>query len=108
MMIRTLVIGSMLWMTWPMIGNVKVTDESRAQQIESVRTEKEANLQPEAEPKLQRNIESVQSSLPYKLLTSGIDGFGVRLGQLPSGNGFAIGPQFSRSDFMGGRLALRV
>jgi len=107
-MIRTLLIGSMLSMIWPMYAHAQATDESRSQQIESARAEKEANLQPEGEPKLEHDIESVKTSFPYKLVTSGFGGFGVGFGHLRSGNGFAIGPQFSRSDLMSGRLALRV
>jgi hypothetical protein len=108
MMIRILVIGSMLWVSWPIGTHAQTTDESRVRQIESARAEKEANLQPEGSPKLQRDIESVQNSTPYRLLTSGFNGFGVGLGQLRSGNGFAIGPQFSRSDLLSGRLSVRA
>src|SRR5262249_18055411 len=35
-------------------------------------------------------------------------GFAIGFGQLRSGNGFAIGPQFSLSDLMSGRLSVRV
>jgi outer membrane protein assembly factor BamA len=127
-MIRTLVIGSLLFMNWPLhaspaelpqnsppqsqnenaSGPKESVESSRLQQIESARAEKEANLQPEAEPKLQHNIEWVQNSFPYRLLTSQIHGFGLGIGQLAPGAGFAMGPQYSRQDLLSGKLAFSV
>src|SRR5262245_48636355 len=108
MMIKTVIIGSMVCVIWPLFAQAQVTEESRAQEIESARAEREANLQPEGEPQFQRHIQSVQNNVVYKLATSGINGFAVGFGQLRAGNGFAIGPQFSRSDLMGGRLSFRT
>jgi hypothetical protein len=80
----------------------------RILQIESARAEKEGNLRPETEPELQYKIKWVQSSVPYKLMTSQHSGFGIGFGRVVSGAGFAIGPQFSGDDFLNGRLALQV
>ncbi|PYS47790.1 MAG: hypothetical protein DMG13_27020, partial [Acidobacteria bacterium] len=126
---RSLVIGWLLCLSWPLQAalvqseqgeltrtkNQSTSDaggtpaaELRTQQIESARAEKEANLQSEAEPKLQHDIDWVQSSFPYKLLTSQLGGFGIGLGHSGAGSGFAIGPQFSRSDLLSGNLSIRI
>jgi outer membrane protein assembly factor BamA len=125
---RTLFIGSLLCLTWPLQASPvqlqqgesarslnestseqkEAPAELRIQQIESARAEKEANLEPEAEPHLQHDINWVQSTFPYRLMTSQIHGFGLGFGQLVSGAGFALGPQFSRTDLLNGKLALRV
>src|SRR5262245_36574301 len=130
MMIRALSVGSMLLLTCPLWASTTefqqsdpgrtqtittsetvetTTADTRVQQIEQARELKESNLQPEAEPKLQHDIKWAQSRLPYKLLTSKLKGVGLGFGNTgSSGGGFAIGPQFSRSDFMNGRAAVRI
>src|SRR5258708_39639634 len=54
--------------------------QSRTDTIESARTEKEGNLKPEIPPKAERDIEWIEHSLPYRLVTSQADGFGLVLG----------------------------
>lgn len=82
--------------------------ELRSGLIESARQEKAASLQPETPPRWQSRIESVERSLPYRLLTGAVDGFGVGVGNLTPGAGFAFGPQYSNGELWGGRLALRL
>jgi len=81
--------------------------QSRFDLIESARTEKEANLTPEVQPKLERNIVWVQNSFPYRLLTGQADGFSVTSGNLVPGSGFAIGPAYTKP-FWENKLILRV
>src|SRR5262249_52580378 len=126
-MIKTLVIGSLLCLNWPLHASpVEPQDgpesqktetappsqtpgvELRSQQIESARDDKQANLRPEAEPKAQHDFVWVRRSFPYKLLTSQLNGFGIGVGQLAAGAGFALGPQFSRSDFLDGKMSLKI
>lgn len=82
--------------------------DSRVDQIEFARNDKESNLQPEAEPGLQRKIKEVQKSFVYRLLNSELHGFGLDVGQLGPSSGFAVGPQFSRTDFLNGTLTFKV
>jgi hypothetical protein len=51
--------------------------QSRAEQIQSARTEKKANLTPWAPDKTERVTENIQNSLPYRLLTGAAHGLGV-------------------------------
>jgi outer membrane protein assembly factor BamA len=82
--------------------------QSRTETIESARTEKEANLKPEATPKAERDIVWGQNSLPYRLLTSQVDGFGVVLGSIVSGQSFGAGPSYRRTGLWGGKLGFTV
>src|SRR5215475_14641291 len=126
-MIRNLVIGSLLCLNCSLYASpVELQDdpaaqepetaspsqtpvvELRSQQIESVRDDKEKNLRPEAEPKAQHDLVWVRSSFPYKLMTSQLHGFGIGVGQLAAGAGFALGPQFSRSDLLDGKLSFKI
>jgi len=126
-MIRNLVIGSLLCLNCSLYASpVAPQDdpaaqepetaspsqtpagELRSQQIESARDDKEKKLQPEAEPKAQHDLVWVRSSFPYKLMTSQFHGFGIGVGQLAAGAGFALGPQFSRSDLLDGKLSFKI
>jgi outer membrane protein assembly factor BamA len=82
--------------------------QSRTSLIEAARTQKEGSLTPETPPKLQTRIESVEQSLPYRLLTGEAGGLGVGFGNIIPGAGFAVGPQYRRSGLWSGRLNLTV
>jgi outer membrane protein assembly factor BamA len=82
--------------------------ESRADQIDSARARKEAELSPEQPPKAEARIEGIEESAPYRLLTGEMDGFGIGFGTIIPGSGFALRPRYTRSDLLGGRLTLRI
>jgi len=82
--------------------------QTRAELIELARNEKESRLTPEIAPKGQRLIVRAQESLAYRLLTGQVKGLGVGIGQIAPGSGFAIGPQYKRSDLLGGQLTFTV
>lgn len=89
-------------------GLVYGQTESRSSLIESARTQKEANLIPEEQPKFELRIESIERSLPYRLLTSEGDGFGAGFGNIMPGSSFAAGPQYKRTGLWNGLLNLEV
>ena len=82
--------------------------ESRTSLIEAARTEKEANLTPETEPKLERKMVSIENSLPYRLITGESGGLSVGFGNVMPGAGFAAGPQYTRTGLWKGRLNFSV
>jgi len=82
--------------------------QSRTDTIESARTEKEANLKPEAPPKAERDIEWIEHSLPYQLVTSQADGFGVVLGSIVPGQSFGGGSLVPQNRLWGGKLGFAV
>jgi len=76
----------------------------RSDLIESARIEKEANLKPETPPKAEQIIVRAQNSGAFKVLTGDLDGFGVGIGNITPGAGFAVGPRYRRTDLLGGNL----
>ena len=82
--------------------------QSRSEVIEAARIEKEASLTPQSPSKAERKFAWAENSLAYRLLNGQVSGFGVGFGQIAVGTGFAIGPQYRRSDLLGGMLTLRV
>jgi len=88
-------------------GLVYAQADSRSDLIESARTEKEANLTPEASPKGQRALERTENSLPYRLLTGQSSGFGLSFSNVVPGSGFAIGPRYQKPVW-DGKLIVRV
>ena len=89
-------------------GLVHGQTQSRSSLIEDARTQKEAKLTPETPPKLETRIESIESSVPYRLLTGNVGGFGVGFGNILPGAGFAAGPQYTRTGLWDGRLNFTV
>jgi outer membrane protein assembly factor BamA len=90
---RIAILGCSLLVFWT---GLEARAQSRTDLIESARREKEANLTPWVPPKPERVIQAVQSSLPYRLLTSEVHGFAVSAGNMVPGSGFAIGPAYRR------------
>ena len=82
--------------------------QSRLELIDSARAEKEANLTPETPPKAEQRLVSIQQSWPFRMLTGETPGFGIGFGTIVPGSGFAVGPQYIRSDLWGGRLTAKV
>ena len=89
-------------------GLPQVHAQLRVDLIEAARNEKQADLKPETPPKAERGIVWVENSIPYRLLTGQVDGFGVSFGTIVPGSGFAIGPRYHRNDLFDGRLWLTV
>ncbi len=80
----------------------------RSDLIDSERAEKEARLTPETPPKAEQRLVWAENSLLFKLLSGGVDGFGISVGPIAAGNGFAVGPMYRRRDLLDGRLTFSV
>lgn len=83
-------------------------DPTRADQIESARDQKEANLTPEQPPEGEARIESIENSSAYRFLTGEWDGFAVGFGTIVPGSGFALRPRYTRRGMLRNHLTLRV
>lgn len=90
-----------------MVARRQAEGQSRAELIESARTEKDANLKPWTPDKAERLIENIQKSLPYRLLTGEAHGLGVSFGNMVPGSGFAVGPTYTKP-IQDGKLILRL
>ena len=90
---RITILGFSVLVLW---AGREARGQLRTDQIESARTEKEANLKPYAPSKAEQVVESIENSLPYRLLTSETRGFSLGFGNVAPGAGFAIGPTYTR------------
>jgi len=101
---RITVLGLSLFVV---VAQRQAQGQLRTDLIESARTDKQATLTPETPPNLERNIEWVENSLPYRLITGQSSGFGITFGSIVPGSSFAIGPRYQKP-FWDGKLLLRV
>ena len=88
------------------LSGVVAQTQLRSDLIETARTEKVTNLTPEVPPKAERIIVGVENSVPYRLFTGEMNGFGVAFGSIVPGSGFAIGPHYKRGGLFRGRLTV--
>ena len=81
---------------------------SRAQEIESARDRKAAQLEPDTPSKTEQRFSYVKDKKILERITAGIAGFRLKFGGLVNGSGFALGPEYVRRDLAEGRLLLRA
>ena len=81
---------------------------SRAEEIQQARREKAANAAPEELSKAESRLNYIMDKHILERLATGFHGLTMVMGGLPTGQGFAIGPQYSRLDLAGGALKFRT
>ena len=82
--------------------------ETRADEIRAARKEKADRLEPEVSYKIEERLNKLDRQRVMERLMVGADGLGVRLGGLPTGQGFALGPQYRRRDLADGNVVFRT
>ena len=70
--------------------------------------EKARNLKPARPHKVEEALEKHVGEDPLNKYMGGIPGLHLRLGGLPSGGGFGLGPEYYRTDLAGGQMHFRV
>jgi len=73
---------------------------TRTAEIEQAREKKEAALRPDEVSRAERFLRDLKDKKYLERFTSGYNGFNVKLGNMVTGGGFAIGPEYSREDLM--------
>jgi len=81
---------------------------TRAEAIQAARAKKQKEVEPETVSKLEARLNWVKDERVLERLTNGGEGLTVVIGGLATGQGFALGPQYSRGDLAGGKLKLRT
>jgi outer membrane protein assembly factor BamA len=81
---------------------------SRAEEIESARQKKAANLTPEVASGTERFLVEVKERHILEKIMYGIGGLRPRIGALVTGSGFAAGPEYFRDDLSDGNVLFRV
>ena len=89
-------------------GPLAAQHETRADEIRAARKEKAGRLEPEVSYKIEERLNKLDRERVIERLLVGADGLGVRLGGMPTGQGFALGPQYRRRDLADGNVIFRT
>lgn len=81
---------------------------SRAEEIQQARRAKAAKATPEKLSKAESRLNYIMDNHVLERLATGFHGLTLVMGGLPTGQGFALGPQYSRLDLAGGALKFRT
>ena len=81
---------------------------SRAEEIQQARREKAAKAAPEELSKAESRLNYIVDNHILERFATGFHGLTMVMGGLPTGQGFALGPQYSRLDLAGGALKFRT
>lgn len=80
---------------------------SRAAEIEATRDEKAKSLTPDDPSRAEQLLVEIKEKRVLERLTAGIAGFRIKFGGLVTGSGFALGPEYLRTDLADGNIILR-
>ncbi len=80
---------------------------SRAEEIQQARREKAEKIVPEKVSKTENALNYIKEKKLLERFTAGIGGFRLKLGGLPTGQGFALGPEYLRQDLAYGNVIFR-
>ncbi len=81
---------------------------TRTGEIEQARAQKAATLKPEEVSKAERVLRDIRDRKLLERISSGYNGLRVKLGNMVTGGGFALGPEYLREDLFGGNLTARA
>src|SRR5262249_3761942 len=84
--------------------SLQAQQDTRVDEINDARSQKEQHLEPVSEPGLERVIVRTENNFFYRLLTS-TEGWGVGFGEMTPGAGFDGGPRYYRT-ILDGHLRL--
>ena len=82
--------------------------DSRAALIEEERERKKVQLQREGGSKFERRLVYIERNRIVDRAKAGLNGLRLKWGGLPSGGGFAIGPEYVRDDLLFGQMNFRI
>ena len=83
-------------------------EESRAAEIEAQQDAKAASVKPDLPNKIERGLIEFERRALLDRISEGIGGFRARVGGLVPGSGFAMGPEYRRTDLAGGSVTIRA
>lgn len=95
-----LALGSLTGMMW---GQT----DTRYNEIEKARDEKARMLQPEVVSGLEEKLRRFKDEKFMERFAAGYDGWRPKIGNMVTGGGFALGPEYYRRDLLGGQLWFR-
>jgi outer membrane protein assembly factor BamA len=81
---------------------------TRTASIEAERDRKQGQLKPEENTKPEKFLIDFQKKRYLERFTNGINGFRAKIGNMATGAGFALGPEFILDELNGGRTLFRI
>jgi outer membrane protein assembly factor BamA len=93
-----------------LIANVMWSQQvgTRAREIEAAREAKAKTVKPEEVSKAENFLRDFKDKKVLERFSQGFNGLRPKIGNMVTGGGFAIGPEYFREDLAGGRLNARV
>jgi hypothetical protein len=94
-------------------SNTQTTDSqatatTRTEAIEKERAAKAAKLEPDEVSTWERRLRAFRDNKYLERSTAGFNGFRLKIGNMVTGGGFAIGPEYFREDLLQGRMTARA
>jgi len=83
-------------------------NQTRAEQIEKEREKKAATLKPDEVSPAERKLQAFKDGKYMERFVTGYNGLRVKVGNMVTGGGFAIGPEYFREDLLRGQLTARA
>src|SRR5213593_1440082 len=82
--------------------------DSRAEEIQREREANKSQQKAETMNRAEKFIYEIEAKRLLRRLSSGWNGFRVKIGGMPAGGGFAVGPEYHRDELLSGNLAFRT
>jgi outer membrane protein assembly factor BamA len=87
--------------------NAPEVPAGRTAEIERARDAKVAELRPDEVTRAERFLRDLKERKFLERVTAGYNGFRLKLGNMVTGGGFAVGPEYFRGDLLDGNLSVR-
>ena len=82
--------------------------QTRAELIDQEHEAKQKLLEPDVQTKLEKRLLFIKDARLIERIAVGYAGLSGRLGGMPTGSGFALGPDYFRDDLLRGELQLEA
>ncbi len=106
--VSTLIIIQCVFAVISAAQTLEAPPATRVEEIERARAAKEATLRPDEVSGAERFLRDLKEKKWLERFTGGYNGFRVKLGNMVTGGGFAIGPEYLREDLFTGNLTVRT
>lgn len=90
------------------VDQVAAQESTRVGTIESAREIKARQLQPDEVSPMERRLRALRDQKYLERITAGYNGFRAKIGNMVTGGGFGIGPEYFREDLFRGNLTSRA
>lgn len=81
---------------------------TRTDEIERARASKESTLRPDEVSRSEKFLRDLKDKKWLERITSGYNGLRIKVGNMVTGGGFALGPEYFREDLLDGNLTVRT